>query len=526
MASAITSDRSRFRFAKSKPSTSSVAGNCGCGRRIPGLERDTFYVDFRDSGAVVLGSLLKPVLVIASESGIADTSVRKSRLRLRGPARAAKRDIVCSPTNRLAWPLLVFLPSLIIPWIISIGPLRLTMYRFVLLGLFITVVIKWAKEQATRSLLADVAFLAFCAWCILSMLVIHGTSIALQTGGILFIETMVPYLMGRCYVRNADDYYRALRLLLFIVVLLLPFALLEVTTGAKPLIKLFGAVFPAVEITMMQPRMGLWRTQGPFEHSILFGAVCGSIVAGVYLVVGRGRSFLSRCIMTGAVVLTGLCALSSAPIAGMIVQLFLIGWNSLLKAVKARWLILTAIALAMTATIALGSNQGVIRWYISHFTFDGQTGWFRLLIWELGTESVRNYPLFGIGFNEWARPSWMPGSIDNFWLLLAVRHGLPAPLLFFLPFACLYGAAVRRGGLDEAATACKLAYLICLTSFFFVSWTVHFLNAPYVLYMFILGSGAWIGMAPQNSSRIRDPARVAARNVAQGSATRRIIPAG
>ncbi|MEQ1955493.1 O-antigen ligase family protein [Mesorhizobium sp. CN2-181] len=375
--------------------------------------------------------------------------------------------------------------------------MRLTMYRFVLLGLFATVVVKWVKDLSARPLLADMAVIAFCAWCMLSMFVIHGIGVGLQTGGILFIETMVPYLMGRCYVRSADDYYKALRLLFFIVLCLLPFALVEVMTGAKPLIRLFGAVLPSVEITMMQPRMGLWRTQGPFEHSILFGAVCGSIVAGVYLVLGRGKGFMTRCLMTGAVVLTGFCALSSAPIAGMMVQILLMVWNSLLRAVKARWLILVAAALTMTTVIGFGSNQGVIKWYISHFTFDGQTGWFRLLIWDLGTESVRNHPLFGIGFNEWARPAWMPGSIDNFWLLMAVRHGLPASLLFFLAFALLYGAAVRRGGLDEAAAACKLAYLICLTSFFFVSWTVHFLNAPYVLYMFIFGSGAWIGTAPK-----------------------------
>jgi len=483
---------------------------------------ESLYVNFQDSGAVVLGQLLKPVIVTASESGVRGPTVRDSRLRPWERDRSCESDVANSPARQLAWPLLVFLPSLIIPWIITIGPLRLTMYRFVLLGLFIVVVVKWAKELATRPMLADVAFVAYCVWCILSMLTIHGTGVAVQAGGILFIETMVPYLLGRCYVRNADDYYKVTRLLFFIILSLLPFALLEVTTGEKPLIKLFGSVFPSVEITMMQPRMGLWRTQGPFDHSILFGAVCGSIVAGVYLVLGRGRSFAARCTMTGAVVLTGLCSLSSAPMAGMIAQLSLVGWNSMLRAVKARWVILVAAASLMTIVIALGSNQGVVRWYISHFTFDGQTGWFRLLIWELGTQSVRNYPLFGIGFNEWARPAWMPGSIDNFWLLLAVRHGLAAPILFFVGLACLYGAAAIRGGLDEAAKTCRLAYLICITSFFFVSWTVHFWNAPYVLYMFILGSGAWIGTPPRKTaSRGLTSERQSGRESASGGQPRR-----
>ena len=31
-----------------------------------------------------------------------------------------------------------------------------------------------------------------------------------------------------------------------------------------------------------------------------------------------------------------------------------------------------------------------------------------------------------------------------------------------------------------------------MTAFFVVAWTVHFWNATYVLFMFLMGSGVWM----------------------------------
>ena len=54
--------------------------------------------------------------------------------------------------------------------------------------------------------------------------------------------------------------------------------------------------------------------------------------------------------------------------------------------------------------IKFGSNQTPVQFYISRFTFNAQTGWYRLAIWEYGSASVLNHPLFGIGFADWTRP--------------------------------------------------------------------------------------------------------------------------
>ena len=50
--------------------------------------------------------------------------------------------------------------------------------------------------------------------------------LSVQTAGIICIETLGPYMLARCYVRDADDFYNVVQLLFRIVVCLLPFAAL------------------------------------------------------------------------------------------------------------------------------------------------------------------------------------------------------------------------------------------------------------------------------------------------------------
>ena len=115
-----------------------------------------------------------------------------------------------------------------------------------------------------------------------------------------------------------------------------------------------------------------------------------------------------------------------------------------------------------------------------------------MLIWDYGSASVLNHPLFGVGLNDWERPGWMPASIDNFWLFLAVRYGLPAPFLLLLAFLSIFLAVGFKKGLDDKITAYRTAFLITMTAFFLVGWTVHFWDAAYVLFLFLMGSGVWM----------------------------------
>jgi O-antigen ligase len=439
---------------------------------------------------------------------------RKATADFSGGASPASQK-TSSLSDKLPWPVALFLISLLIPWIIPLGMLSMPVYRMILLIMLLPCLTMWASGKAGPVRAADIGLLLYCLWAGLSLAIAHGVNASIQPGGVVVIETMGAYLLARCYIRDASSFRNAISFMAKLILLLLPFSMYEWITGSKPLLSIFGIVFPTVDATLMTPRMGFWRVQGPFEHSIAYGTFCGSMFALVALVAGHNLSSTRRILLTGAIGFAGVLSMSSAPIAGIMLQAALIAWNSLLKRYSIRWKVLWGLAFAGYVAVELGSNQTPVKFYISKFTFDHQTGWYRIWIWDYGSASVLNHPLFGIGLGDWARPAWMPAdSVDNFWLLTAMRYGIPAIALFSASFLFIILAAARRTMADPELASYRTAYLISMFAFIIVGTTVHYWDAPYVWFLFLLGSGAWLSDVksdertyPSSSDRAKRSAR-------------------
>ena len=145
---------------------------------------------------------------------------------------------VAGQTKRkgLAWPVLLFLLALMVPWTFSVGLVSLTVPRIVLLAMVLPCLGQWITGRAGRIRAADIAMLLFCFWCALGLAVIHGAAFAVRPAGMLFVETMGAYFLSRCYIRSADDFFNMGRVLFRIVAFLFPFALFEAVTGRNVLI--------------------------------------------------------------------------------------------------------------------------------------------------------------------------------------------------------------------------------------------------------------------------------------------------
>jgi hypothetical protein len=417
-----------------------------------------------------------------------------SGLKASGPAvsRRPKIELRRAKRRKICWPVFLFLIALVVPWVIFIGPLRMSVYRFVLLVMVLPCLGMWMAGKAGRIRTADIALLLFSLWCALSLIVIHGMALAVQPAGILLIETLGPYLLARCYIRNADDFYNVVHLLFKIVVFLLPFAILELISGQNLSRELFRAILPTESFHPMLPRLGLTRVQSVFDHPIEFGVFTGSIVALVHSVIGYQQSFAQRTFRTGIVGATSILSLSSGPMISMVVQWVLLSGNWLARAMKIPWKMLTGCLILIVLTIEMFANRSLPELVSSFLTLDETSYWFRLVIWHYGSASALNHPIFGVGMNEWERPDWMPSSIDNFLLLHAIRYGLPAPFLLLLVFLSLFVAVGRKKGLDDKIKEYRMAFLVTMVGFLLVGWTVHFWGVVYVLLMFLMGSGVWI----------------------------------
>ena len=110
-------------------------------------------------------------------------------------------------------------------------------------------------------------------------------------------------------------------------------------------------------------------------------------------------------------------------------QTGLIGWEVLTRGIRARWRLLSLGCVLAYFSIDLLSNRTPFHVIVTYLTFNVQTGYNRILIWQYGSAEVLRHPIFGIGLGDWERPAWMSSSMDNFWLVIAVRYGLPAFIL-------------------------------------------------------------------------------------------------
>ncbi|MEL6208860.1 MAG: hypothetical protein AAFR44_01485, partial [Pseudomonadota bacterium] len=108
------------------------------------------------------------------------------------------------------------------------------------------------------------------------------------------------------------------------------------------------------------------------------------------------------------------------------------------------------------------------------------------------TKSVGNHPWFGVGRGEWERPSWMVASIDMFWLLPAIRYGLPAAIFLHIAFLAMVLTIAFKKITDPRINAYRTGFLICLMGFYLAGWTVHYWKSIYLLFMFFLGAGSWM----------------------------------
>lgn len=383
----------------------------------------------------------------------------------------------------------IFLVSLALPLFIYIGPTRMSPYRLILVVTFIPSFAAWLSGALGKIRLADILMLLAAAWGAIVLISLHGIDNALQSAGIFVLETFGPFLLARRFIRDYAAFQSMVKALALTIIALLPFALVENVSGSPVLIELFGSVFPVYPIVGSELRLGLRRAQGTFEYSILFGIVCSSAFALSYYV---GESSMRRLVRSGLVALTVFSSLSSGPLLSLVVQGILMAWDKLTARVTRRWLILAAMVVGTFIAIDLTSNRSPFDVFISYLTFNSDTSYMRVHIWNYGTESVMQHPILGLGQTEWDHPEWMSGSIDNFWLVAAVRYGIPGFLFIAGGFlaVCLGLGLIRH--LPFEVAQCRKGLIITMCGLMISMCTVHVWDAPYVLILFLLGSGMWI----------------------------------
>lgn len=386
----------------------------------------------------------------------------------------------------------LFIIGLVIPLFVYIGPLRLSAYRLILIIAFFPAFFFWISGRAGVIRVPDICVLGICLWSTLSFSVVHGFGEMIETIGILWIETLGAYLVGRCYIRTPEAFYATVRILFWLGILILPFAIYEAVTGRNMILTIFGKIGSTYGLTNMEPRLGFERVQGPFTHPIHFGVFFLSLSGVVYYVLGYGRRWASRVGRMMMIACLGAMSLSSGPLVSLMAQLNIIIWDGVMKSVRQRWHIFAGLSVLGFLVIDMISNRTPFHVLIEYLALNKETAYNRIRIWQFGTDNIFTNPLFGLGFNAWEKPYWMSDSIDMFWILGAVRHGIPVWILWLVLFFSIFLAVAYRRNLSERVNWYRIGYLVTMFGLFMAGWTVHYWEMTYVFFMFMLASGVWL----------------------------------
>lgn len=444
---------------------------------------------------------------VEGAEGMATAEVIQTSARAgRGGLASAPRVPFVGSLPMVVW---FYLLGVIFPLYFYAGSLSLSPLRVVLLLMVVPATIGVFSGKAGRVLPTDWLLVLFIVWATVTMM-INNPKMVVQNMGSNGIELLGGYMIGRLYIRTPEQFMALCRALIVIVIGLFPFMIYETLTGDPIILSTIRKIpgfFTAANVNV-DKRMNLERVQSVFSHPIHHGLFC-SIVFSLVFVAFRGvYTTAKRWLIAGVVGVAVFLSLSSGAFLAMVLQLGLIFWHFLFRNNDRKWTILLALSVVAYVTVDLLSNRTPIKVFMSYATFSPHTAYWRSLIFEWGMVNVWANPIIGLGLNNWVRPNWMnSGSMDNFWLVMAVRHGIPG----FLLIAAAYADVVRRVGFrdfrnDPSMMQIRLAWMFIFCGLSFTLSTVHIWTAVFSFVFFFLGAGVWmVGFQPEAATASATP---------------------
>lgn len=388
--------------------------------------------------------------------------------------------------------LFLFIVSLMTPVVLNAGPFALSPSRLFVLLAFFPVMGMWLVGRAGPYRLQDFTLLFAASWAALSVIVIHGVANGYERAGFLFLEMVGGYFFGRTVIRSAQDFRVYMKLVMGALIFMLPFAIVETRSGEPMIIAALSQFIETEPLVDTTRRLGMERAQVIFPHPILYGVFCaamlGPVVRGLNYGAGAFRSVLRVLLVMGNTI----CSVSSGAWLMFLVQSAFLVYDKIFRSIRTRWLLWFLAVAALYLLVEVAANSSPFKVFVRYFTLNSASGHYRIAQFDAAVGNVISNPLFGRAYSGWVRPRWMIPSIDNYWLVLTIRHGLP---MFMVFLSGILITMYRMGRLKFAnpwVHEIRAGYLIGLGGFLLAAITVHVWSNTNVWFMFFLGSGMWL----------------------------------
>jgi hypothetical protein len=408
---------------------------------------------------------------------------------------------------RLPLPVILYLLTVVIPIGFNMGPLAMTTLRLFLLVLVIPLAIQLVSGKLGRIFITDILFILHILWAVVALWVNNPTQVVQQVGSV-GVEFIGGYLLARAYIRTPQAFVALCYWLVLLVCCTTPFALYEAKTGRPLIIEILHKLpgMTSVPIVTIEGRMGMERVQAVFAHPIHYGLFCSVAFSLAFVALKDIMGTAWRYISSAIIALSGLLALSSGALLAIVLQTALILWAGVFAKLKSRWWLLVGLFVVAYVVIDLLSNRTPMRVFMSYATFSAHNAYWRSIIFEWGLKNLWGSPVFGIGLNDWVRPSYMhSGSMDNFWLVMAVRYGVPGFLLLAIGYAIGVFRIMRRDFSGDILLAqIRRGWVFTFLGLSFTVSTVHIWTNVYSFVFFMFGAGMWLITTAPGSQKTAD----------------------
>jgi hypothetical protein len=381
------------------------------------------------------------------------------------------------------------------------GTLRIEAYR-VVLGLVLVYGLINIKKILEHADLIDILLFFFVTLATASLIYNHGLQKGIESSGILIIEILGAFYLARLFIKTPKNYYEIYLWFATILAFLLIFSLYEAFAKHRILHEWAKNItgHDALDYrlyTHYYIRLGIMRTTNLFAHPILYGTI-GAIFFPFIVLLTAYKFKLKNALKALAIFIGMMTTLSSAPLLSVAFQGMTAVLTRFWDGGKRFWFGFSFIALSGMILVSSISNRGFFAILVSHLTFNPVTGYYRLLQWEHSMDDIADNPLFGIGLNDWTRPEWMNSSIDSFWLLMTLQHGIITS--FLLLVVSLYAVFHTLNNLHKYHPASRWmveSWILAFMSLILIGFTVDYFGKIQPLFFFVLGSIGWARSYPK-----------------------------
>lgn len=373
--------------------------------------------------------------------------------------------------------LLAFIPAEM-HW--NISGVRIEPYRLFLLLACIYLAPRIIRHKYDKK---EIFLLGYCALVFISLVYVHGLN-GIQSGVINFLEVFIAYFIGLSISGDPLKLRKCTSLLMILFLLLAPFAIIEATNGYRIFHVIAGEITGApYEETLGDNyfRHGIHRASTIFAHPILY-----SVIAVMYLpILFRLYTTRKAIIFSGGILVATVTSVTSAGflMIFLIIGLYIIQKSS--KSIPNIYKYIVSGSLVAYLAISIASNRGPIQILIQALSLNPETAYTRYLQWSFAADDISANPIFGIGFNEWTRPFWMPLSVDSYWLLGVLQNGYPALALL----AAFFILSLRQYWIKFHSTQEWLFFclFVSISAFVLAAFTVDYFDRAHLMLYLTMG---------------------------------------